>query len=74
MMACTVYQYYSGVPLNLSGVRHIQGTQVSQSDNASYERHVVRPDGLLEVNMAGRHPLWDLLGDAERQWDELNSR
>lgn len=36
--------------------------------------HPVRQDGLLEVNTAGRHPLLDLIEDAERRWDEMHAR
>ncbi|KAF8582177.1 glycosyltransferase family 90 protein [Ramaria rubella] len=37
-------------------------------------KHTMRSDGLLETNMAGRHPLWDLMEDAQRQWREMNAK
>lgn len=30
--------------------------------------HVFRPDGLLEVNPSGRHPIYDLIERAQRRW------
>lgn len=37
-------------------------------------QHTLRQDGLLEVNITGRHPLWELIEDAEKRWDELHAR
>ena len=39
-----------------------------------WAKHAIRQDGLLETNMAGRHPLLDLIEDGERRWDEMNAR
>jgi hypothetical protein len=39
-----------------------------------WAKHTIRKDGLLEVNMTGRHPLWELIEDAERRWDELHAK
>ncbi|KAG6918814.1 hypothetical protein DXG01_011566 [Tephrocybe rancida] len=33
------------------------------------EKHIYRPDGLLEVNPNGPHPIFELIQDAERVWD-----
>ncbi len=32
------------------------------------EKHVYRPDGLLEVNLAGPHPIFELMEQAEKNW------
>jgi hypothetical protein len=39
-----------------------------------WAKHTIRKDGLLEVNMTGRDPLWELIEDAERRWDELHAK
>lgn len=39
-----------------------------------WAKYNIRDDGLLEVNKAGRHPLWDLTEDAEMRWHEMNAR
>ncbi|KAH7890255.1 glycosyl transferase family 90-domain-containing protein [Phlebopus sp. FC_14] len=36
--------------------------------------HIFRPDGLLAVNPQGRHPILDLIEDAERKWNEKLDR
>lgn len=33
------------------------------------QSHTFRPDGLLEVNADGRHPIYDLIERAETEWD-----
>ena len=32
------------------------------------EKHVYRSDGLLEVNLAGPHPIFELMEQAEKNW------
>lgn len=36
--------------------------------------HVYRPDGLVEVNPEGRHPIYDLMSRAEKQWKDKLDR
>jgi hypothetical protein len=36
--------------------------------------HIFRPDGLLQVNPGGRHPILDLIDHAEREWDAKLAR
>lgn len=36
--------------------------------------HIFRDDGLLEVNAEGRHPIFDLISRAERNWHEKVKR
>ncbi|KAF9450825.1 glycosyltransferase family 90 protein [Macrolepiota fuliginosa MF-IS2] len=38
------------------------------------EKHNYRPDGLLEVNYDGPHPIFELMRRAERDWDEKLKR
>ena len=33
-------------------------------------KHKFRPDGLLEVNMEGAHPIFELISRAEKEWEE----
>lgn len=35
----------------------------------SFGRHGWRPDGLLEVNPHGRHPIYDLVEKAKKKWN-----
>lgn len=49
-------------------------TNEGSPPDVNHESHMSGPDGLLRTNMLGRHPLWQLLEDAERQWKELNAR
>ena len=32
------------------------------------DKHRYRPDGLLEVNMGGSHPIYELMARAEKRW------
>ncbi len=34
------------------------------------EKHTYRPDGLLEVNYNGPHPIFGLIRQAEKDWEE----
>ncbi|KAG2085479.1 glycosyl transferase family 90-domain-containing protein [Suillus cothurnatus] len=36
--------------------------------------HIFRPDGLLQVNPGGRHPILDLIDHAEKEWDAKLAR
>lgn len=38
------------------------------------EKHTYRPDGLLEVNHNGPHPIFELVRRAEREWEEKLKR
>ncbi|KAF5354282.1 hypothetical protein D9756_007151 [Leucocoprinus leucothites] len=38
------------------------------------EEHIYRPDGLLEVNYNGSHPILELIREAERKWEEKLQR
>lgn len=38
------------------------------------EKHIYRPDGLLEVNYDGPHPIFELIRRAEKDWEEKLSR
>ncbi|KXN85629.1 Choline dehydrogenase, mitochondrial [Leucoagaricus sp. SymC.cos] len=38
------------------------------------EKHTYRPDGLLEVNQNGPHPMYELIREAERKWDDKLQR
>ena len=33
-------------------------------------KHKFRPDGLLEVNMEGAHPIFELISRAEKEWED----
>jgi hypothetical protein len=37
-------------------------------------KHRYRPDGLLEVNENGSHPIYELITRAEKEWEEKLSR
>ena len=47
---------------------------VETSQPGHHEAHHVRQDGVLEVNMAGRHPFLDLMEDAERRFQQRQAR
>lgn len=38
------------------------------------ETHTYRPDGLLEVNSHGPHPIFELIKRAEKEWEEKLAR
>lgn len=40
----------------------------------TFGRHVWRSDGLLEVNPQGRHPVYDLVEKAKKQWNAKVTR
>ena len=40
----------------------------------TFGRHVWRLDGLLEVNPQGRHPIYDLVKKAKKQWNAKVAR
>lgn len=46
----------------------------AESDAPDSEEHFMRPDGLLEVNMDGRHPVLVLMEDAKKRWRSMNDR
>lgn len=39
-------------------------------DNDLFPKHTYHSNGLLEVNPHGRHPIYDLIERAEKEWDE----
>jgi len=41
------------------------------SKQGGHAAHFVRGDGLLEVNMEGRHPILELVEEGERRWKEM---
>ncbi|EJT99477.1 hypothetical protein DACRYDRAFT_117721 [Dacryopinax primogenitus] len=53
---------------------HTQGTAYAEEPtferSSSLPRHRYLPSGLLRSNPRGRHPIYDLIGDAERAWQE----
>lgn len=48
--------------------------QVPIGHERALERHSFRPDGLLEVNPNGRHPIYDLIERAEVEWEKKVKR
>jgi hypothetical protein len=42
--------------------------------NEPLQPHLFRPDGLLEVNPNGRHPIYELIEHAEAEWDKKLKR
>ena len=38
------------------------------------QKHRYRPDGLLEVNEEGAHPIYELISRAEKEWEEKLQR
>ncbi len=55
--------------------RFVSVTQILTSAPAppprlKLEKHIYRPDGLLEVNHNGPHPIFGLIRQAEKDWEE----
>ena len=56
---------------------HEKGAPVKPPPSTTKSRmpdHVYRPDGLMEVNPEGRHPIYDLISRAEKQWKDKLDR
>ncbi|KAG1724298.1 glycosyl transferase family 90-domain-containing protein [Suillus paluster] len=58
------YQAHWHAPISL-----IPSTQKPLPRPIPRPAHTFRPDGLLEVNPDGRHPILDLIARAEQEWD-----
>lgn len=51
-----------------------EATTVPATLPLQLKSHTFRSDGLLEVNPAGRHPIYDLIERAEKEWEEKHKR
>lgn len=57
-------------PLQAPGDREQDSTTlVGQEVFPPLEQHIFRPDGLLQVNPAGPHPIFELIKRAEADWE-----
>ncbi|KAF8517049.1 hypothetical protein BU17DRAFT_92221 [Hysterangium stoloniferum] len=68
----TLYYFHSG-----STHEHTGGGPYGPPEAApkhTFESHFLRKDGLFEVNMAGRHPIRELIEGAERTWRQMHER
>jgi hypothetical protein len=59
--------------------RHVHSVQTvtiepQSPPKARLGKHVYRPDGLLEVNEDGPHPIYELIKRAEKEWNEKLKR
>jgi hypothetical protein len=46
----------------------------AQETDRTFQPHTWRSDGLLDVNPDGRHPIFDLMECAQREWNEKLAR
>ncbi|KAF8625396.1 hypothetical protein AX15_005402 [Amanita polypyramis BW_CC] len=67
----TVY-FHHRLPANMED-RQVPN-QIGASKKRPLEKHTYRPDGLLEVNPDGPHPIFKLIRDAEAAWEAKHSR
>lgn len=54
-------QYWNPLANGHSHQKHVK---------SSVDKHRYRPDGLLEVNLAGSHPIYELVAKAKNKWNE----
>jgi hypothetical protein len=52
----------------------MNSTPHDHSSTNTFQSHKWRPDGLLEVNPKGRHPIFDLIEHAEKEWQTKIAR
>lgn len=55
-------------------VTHWQQPVGGRTVKKSLQSHIFRPDGLLEVNPNGKHPIYDLTERAEAEWNKKLQR
>jgi hypothetical protein len=52
----------------------MNSTPHDHSSTNTFQSHKWRQDGLLEVNTKGRHPIFDLIERAEKEWEAKLAR
>lgn len=48
--------------------------QLGRREGRPLPQHIYRSDGLLEVNPDGPHPIYELIQNAEAEWDAKVAR
>jgi hypothetical protein len=61
-------------PKSKKGKKQAAAQSPLASSSLAAHKHTDLPNGLLQANPAGRHPILDLVADAEREWDAMLAR